>query len=167
MKALYDIGGHMVALNRIVVIGPVETISPFQDDKVFLFEIILAGAAHPHRFPCKDLGALEKYRADLIGAFDQFHKPDTPPQGNAPGPLEIKGDYPGIGTITLGEVCLIRRYRAGLSLAEAGAAAWPDLKAANQKLKKIESGIQAPSVEDLERLAEVLGAPELVGFGTK
>jgi hypothetical protein len=154
MNALYELGGHMVALNRIITIGPVETIGPkIHKDKVYAFDLNLNGAHQPHRHAGLDCITIRKTRADLIDAVNLFFaSPEPQDENQCPGPI--------VG-LTTGECCLIYRRRAGLSLGATGAQAWPDLKAVHQKLKKIETGQQIPTQNDLERLAEVLGAPEL------
>lgn len=150
MDALFEIEGHFLALDKVILIGP--TTSPFKG--AFLFKVILAGATAPHISAGQDKEKLNSIRAGLVAAYNRHQA--------APGPQEEARTAVGVDTLTIGELCHLKRFRAGLTLAEVGALAWPDLKAAHQKLRKIEAGAQIPTGEELERLAEALKAPELV-----
>jgi hypothetical protein len=70
--------------------------------------------------------------------------------------------------LSIGEKLMVLRKRAGMTLCEVGEAAFPELRAAHIKVKKLEDGTQLPSDEELERLAKVLRAniQELVQPGT-
>jgi hypothetical protein len=71
--------------------------------------------------------------------------------------------------LSIGEKLLVLRKRAGMSLCEVGEAAFPELKAAHIKVKKLEDGTQLPSDEEIERLSKVLRADiqQLVPPGTQ
>jgi hypothetical protein len=152
MDALYEIEGHFLALDKVIFIGPIT--SPFK--AVFLFKVILAGATAPHISAGHEKQRVESIRAGLVAAYNRYNRHQA-----APCPQEEARTTVGEDTLTIGELCHLKRFRAGLTLAEVGALAWPDFKAAHQKLRKIETGAQIPTGEELARLAEALKAPEL------
>jgi hypothetical protein len=68
--------------------------------------------------------------------------------------------------LTLGERIMILRTRKGISKQELGAAVFPELNAANVKIKKIEVGFQTPTEEEVRQIAKALGVSEgmLIGI---
>lgn len=59
--------------------------------------------------------------------------------------------------LSLGEKIIVLRERKGLKLVDVARKAWPDLVAPHARLKKIETGIIAPTKEDLKKIATILG----------
>ena len=153
MQALHEIKGHMLALDKLLLIGPIETVSPFSNAYFLMFEVFLSGAKEPYRCTGQDKESLNLVRSELVAAYNRY-------KGIAGAQDEARTTGKADG-LSLGEAIHLYRFRAGLSLKNAAAAAWPDLKAAHQKLKKIEAGAQAPTDDELGRLANALNAPAL------
>ena len=62
--------------------------------------------------------------------------------------------------LTVGERIMIMRIRKGMSKQDLGAVAFPDLSAPHIKLKKLETGFQPPTEEEVRQIAKALDVSE-------
>ena len=67
--------------------------------------------------------------------------------------------------LTVGERIMIMRIRKGMSKQDLGAVAFPDLSAPHIKLKKLETGFQPPTEEEVRQIAKALDVSEGMLFG--
>jgi hypothetical protein len=89
MNATHNINGHLIALDKIVLIGPI--ISVRCDDAMaaiefnlaphetaYYFELFTMGIEKPFRFTTKDLDRTKTSRALLVQAYNDFMQITAP-----------------------------------------------------------------------------------------